>query len=169
MKNHINSIISFNEFRYKPEEEDLLSKAKITHSHYKTIDRHSLSIDNLKASVEFHDKRKGAATFVHCGYWYGWTGIGISAIQLYAENGLRPTKLERERSNHVEREAEGEIENLRLRPSTPWNKLPYRGAVRESGMLEMHRISAEGSSRSGTKGLQIPKSSAFRVTEIIPW
>lgn len=37
-----------------------------------------------------------------------------SAIQLYAENGVRPTQVEWVRDNHVEEQAEGEIENLEI-------------------------------------------------------
>ena len=113
-KNNVNSIISFNEFSYKHAELDLLTKAKITYRHYKTVDFNSPSLDFLKAAVKFHADFKGAVTLVHCGYGHGRTGTGISAIQLYAENGQRPTETEWIKDNHVETNAKNEVENLRI-------------------------------------------------------
>ncbi|KAF9643782.1 hypothetical protein BDM02DRAFT_3122951 [Thelephora ganbajun] len=112
-KKQVNSIISFNQYQYTQEELGLLAEAKITYRNWSTVDLHSPSIDNLKAAVEFHANFKDAVTLVHCGFGHGRTGTGISAIQLYAENGERPTEQEWIRDNHVEIIAEGEIENLR--------------------------------------------------------
>jgi hypothetical protein len=113
-KNKVNSIISFNQFPYKPDELDLLKKANITYRHYGAEDFHSPSIENLKAAVKFHAEFEGAVTLVHCGYGQGRTGTGISAIQLYAEDGERPTEREWIMENHVELMAKDEVENLRI-------------------------------------------------------
>ena len=112
--NHINSIISFNEFSYTQAEMDLLDKAHIAYRHYSTIDWNSPSIQNLKAAATFHDELKDAVTLVHCGFGHGRTGTGISAIQLYAENGKRPTEEEWLEDNHVERRAKNQVENLEI-------------------------------------------------------
>lgn len=113
-RNKINSIISFNQFPYSPDDLELLNKANITYRHYVTEDFHSPSIENLKAAVKFHAEFKDAVTLVHCGYGYGRTGTGISAIQLYAEDGKQPTEREWIVENRVELMAEGQIENLRV-------------------------------------------------------
>lgn len=114
-ENKINSIISFNQFSYKPEELALLSKANITYRHFCAEDFHSPSIENLKAAVMFHAELKDASTLVHCGYGHGRTGTGISAIQLYVEDGKQPTKMEWIAIDHVEPVAvDHEVENLQI-------------------------------------------------------
>lgn len=110
--NHINSIISFNSFSYTQSEKDLLAQAHIQYHHYSTPDFNSPSIQNLKAATDFHEKLQGAVTLVHCGYGHGRTGTGISAIQLYAEDGKRPTEREWIQDNYVEVMAKNEVENL---------------------------------------------------------
>ena len=112
VKNKINILISFNRFPYKPEELSLLEKANITYRHHSTVDYTSPSIEDLKAAVEFHAQFKDAATLVHCGYGHGRTGTGISAIQLYAEDGERPTAREWIVDNRVEIMAKDQVANL---------------------------------------------------------
>lgn len=112
--NEINSIISFNQFPYKQDELELLEKANITYRHYATDDFTSPSIENLKAAVKFHADFEGAITLVHCGYGHGRTGTGISAIQLYAEGGERPTEMEWIAENYVEIMAKDEFANLQI-------------------------------------------------------
>lgn len=111
-KNKINSLISFNQFSYKPEELDLLKEANITYWHYGTKDFTSPSIENLKNAAKFHAGFEGAVTLVHCGYGHGRTGTGISAIQLYAEDGNLPTMEGWIVENRVELRAKGQIESL---------------------------------------------------------
>ena len=113
-KNGVNSIISFNRFPYNPDELALLTEANIVYRHYGTEDFTSPSIEDLKAAVKFHAEFKGAVTLVHCGYGHGRTGTGISTIQLYAEDGKRPTEWEWITDNHVELMAKDEVKNLQI-------------------------------------------------------
>ena len=101
-KNNVNSIISFNQLPYTQEEVALLNNANIAYRHYRTEDFTSPALADLKAAAEFHDKLENAVTLVHCGYGHGRTGTGISAIQLYAEDGKGPTETEWVQDNHVE-------------------------------------------------------------------
>jgi len=112
--NKVNSVISFNQFPYQQDELALLNEANITYRHYSTKDFTSPSIEDLKDAVKFHAEFEGAVTLVHCGYGHGRTGTGISAIQLYAEGGKRPTMQEWIVNNHVEWLAKGEVENLEI-------------------------------------------------------
>ena len=113
-KNKVNSIISFSQFPYTSDELALLKEANIAYRHYGTEDFTSPSIENLKAAVKFHAELKDAVTLVHCGYGHGRTGTGISTIQLYAEDGKRPTQREWIVENCVEIMAKDEVKNLQI-------------------------------------------------------
>ena len=53
------------------------------------------TIAELWATVDFQDKLGNVFTFVHREYGHGRIGTGISTVQVYVEDGERPTKTER--------------------------------------------------------------------------
>jgi hypothetical protein len=110
-QNEVNSIISFNSTPYNQAELDRLNAAGISYHHYETEDWTSPSIKDLKEAAAFHESFPAAVTLIHCGYGHGRTGTGVSAIQLYANDGVWPTERQWIIDNKVE--TKGQIESLR--------------------------------------------------------
>jgi len=110
-QNEVNSIISFNSVPYNQAELDRLNAAGISYRHYETEDWTSPSIKDLKEAAAFHESFPTAVTLVHCGYGHGRTGTGVSAIQLYASDGVWPLEHQWMIDNKVE--AIGQVESLR--------------------------------------------------------
>jgi len=110
-QNEVNSIISFNSVPYNQAELDRLNAAGVSYRHYETEDWTSPSIKDLKEAAAFHESFPTAVTLVHCGYGHGRTGTGVSAIQLYASDGVWPTEQQWIIDNKVE--AIGQVESLR--------------------------------------------------------
>ncbi|KAF9648826.1 hypothetical protein BDM02DRAFT_3114842 [Thelephora ganbajun] len=99
----INTIISFNEKEYDAEEKGRLKKAKIRYLWLPVIDYTAQTMDQLKTALKFHRDTPDAVTLVHCGFGWGRTGVGITALQLAVGNGLRPTRTTWKIKNHIEK------------------------------------------------------------------
>ncbi|KAG7446159.1 uncharacterized protein BT62DRAFT_895233, partial [Guyanagaster necrorhizus] len=96
---HINTIISFNQYPYIHNEIVLLAKANVTYHHFSLQDHQSPTIYQ---AIDFHRFMPNASTPVHCGYSYGRTGTGITALQLFATWGVQPVETHWMSINHVE-------------------------------------------------------------------
>ena len=101
---NVNCIISLNKQPYDAASKTLLTQHKIDLVHTKVPDYTEPKPDQFKAIVRAVIDHK--VTLIHCGYGYGRTGTGVTAIQLYYSKGVNPTTEEvtREKNavNHIE-------------------------------------------------------------------
>lgn len=99
---HVKGVISFNQYPYTSEEKARLDVASIAYLHLPVQDYHAATRAQLEAANEFFLGHK--CVLVHCGYGYGRTGTGVTAIQLYHTNGRLPIKADWKSVNHVEKD-----------------------------------------------------------------
>lgn len=83
----INRIVSFNTVPYKSDEMDRLNKAKIMYRHLPVEDFTAATIEQLQLAIAFVMGDAPAKTLIHCGYGWGRTGTGVSAVQMFATWG----------------------------------------------------------------------------------
>jgi len=104
----IDSIISFNQCPYKPEQHKLLGEAKppIDYLHLSVQDFYPPTLQQLEMAIAFFSGKK--STLVHCGYGHGRTGTGITALQIGSEYGqtMQPYAKKWHQKNHVEKRAQ---------------------------------------------------------------
>lgn len=83
----IDSIISFNEYEYRPVEREKLAKATqpIRYLHLKLGDFKPPTLAQFRQANDFFLENK--STLVHCGYGWGRSGTGVTGLQIYTENG----------------------------------------------------------------------------------
>ncbi|KAH9071124.1 hypothetical protein EDB83DRAFT_2366655 [Lactarius deliciosus] len=106
----INRIVSFNEVAYKPEEMDRLSKANIIYRHLPVGDFKAATIDQLKLAIAFVREGSPANTLIHCGFGWGRTGTGVSAVQMFATWGDLPYDVWKlNGTNHVEKPVQVDV------------------------------------------------------------
>ncbi|EGN97289.1 hypothetical protein SERLA73DRAFT_183963 [Serpula lacrymans var. lacrymans S7.3] len=98
----IDSVISFNQVPYNATEMQLLKDAKISYLHLPVMDYTAATIQQLRSAIAFYKDPKHKATLVHCGFGWGRTGTGVTAIQLDATQGANPPESEWKSVNHVE-------------------------------------------------------------------
>lgn len=118
----INGIISFNENEYDTAEKKRLKDAKIRYLWLRVVDYNAQTMDQLEAALKFHRDTPNAATLVHCGYGWGRTGVGITALQLVVGKGDEPARTTWKVKNHIEKESQFEALDK-------WVKLVQRGKV----------------------------------------
>lgn len=102
----INGIISFNENKYDAAEQKRLKAANIRYCWLPVIDYNAQTMDQLKTALKFHRDTPGAVTLVHCGFGWGRTGVGVTALQLVVGKGVRPAKTTWKVKNHIEKECQ---------------------------------------------------------------
>lgn len=100
----IKGIISFNEYRYKTEEEEMLSDNNIAYLHLSVEDRHAPTRGQLDRAIEFYRSHK--STLIHCGYGHGRTGTGVTALQIDHTHGYEHVW---KSENHVEMDAQVDV------------------------------------------------------------
>lgn len=81
----IDSIISFNKYEYKPDEQEELDKYKIAYLHLPVEDWCAPTVEQLKEANDFFTKK--SSTLVHSGHGHGRTGTCVTAFQICANNG----------------------------------------------------------------------------------
>lgn len=104
----IDSIISFNKYKYNRDALVRLESAKpkkIEYLHLSVQDFSAPTLEQLKEANTFFVGKK--ATLVHCGYGHGRTGTGVTALQIDTSNGQRLEPFASawwgSRGNHVEK------------------------------------------------------------------
>lgn len=106
----INRIISFNEYKYTEAELKLLDGSPgIAYLHLPIIDFGAPTLEQLLRAIEFYKKEPLASTIVHCGFGWGRTGTGITALQLFQSFGAAPPESDWESVNHVEKPGQMKI------------------------------------------------------------
>jgi protein-tyrosine phosphatase len=98
----IDTIVSFNQVPYTSEEQARVHKAGIFYRHLPVEDFQPPSYEQLRSAVQLFNDRLKSLTLVHCGFGYGRTGTGITALQLFATWGSDPPEADWEELNHVE-------------------------------------------------------------------
>ena len=99
----VNGIISFNEYEYTDQEKDRLKKVGIRYIWLPVIDYTAQTMDQFKAALKFHRDTPNAVTLVHCGFGWGRTGTGVTALQLVVGKGERPLRNQWKPRNHIEK------------------------------------------------------------------
>lgn len=102
----IDGLVSFNQYSYTDAEQKSLKEAGISFLHLPVIDFAAASADQLDHLYRFFLEH--GSTLVHCGYGYGRTGTGVTAIQLYLTSGQHPSEEEWAPMNHVEKQVQME-------------------------------------------------------------
>jgi len=98
----IDSIISFNKYAYKEDEQRLLADANIGYLHLAVEDFTAPSISQLETAFAFFTGPGHRTTLFHCGYGHGRTGTGVTGLQLCTTRGANPIESEWMARNHVE-------------------------------------------------------------------
>jgi len=99
----VNGVISFNENEYNADEKELLREANIRYLWLPVIDYTAPTMDQFREALKFHRDTPNAVTLVHCGFGWGRTGTGITALQLVVGEGVEPAEATWGVENHVER------------------------------------------------------------------
>ena len=108
-KKHIDTIVSFNAVPYTDDEQRRVSKAGIFYRHLPVVDFTAPTFQQLQLAAQVFNDRPSASMLVHCGFGWGRTGTGITALQLFATWGDAPPEDEWESVNHVERPEQMEV------------------------------------------------------------
>jgi len=122
VKEGINGIISFNEYEYDATEKKRLKDANIRYIWLPVIDYNAQTMDQLEKALKFHRDTPNAVTLVHCGFGWGRTGVGITALQLVVGKGDKPARSTWKIKNHLEK-------NVQFDALDEWIKLVKRGKV----------------------------------------
>jgi len=99
----VTGVISFNENEYNHDEKERLKKANIRYLWLPVIDYTAQAMDQFRKALEFHRDSPNAVTLVHCGFGWGRTGTGITALQLVVGKGDSPARNTWKIKNHIEK------------------------------------------------------------------
>lgn len=87
-----------------------LSQANIIYRHLPVEDFHAATLDQLRLAIAFAREGPLANTLIHCGFGYGRTGTGVSAVQLFAKWGEVPYDVWKiGGTNHVEKQEQVDV------------------------------------------------------------
>ncbi|KAH8995398.1 hypothetical protein EDB92DRAFT_1846706 [Lactarius akahatsu] len=110
VQHNINRIVSFNQVAYNAEEMDRLSKANIIYRHLPVEDFTAATIDQLRLAIAFVREGSPANTLIHCGFGWGRSGTGVSAVQMFATWGELPYDVWKIKgTNHVEEQVQVDV------------------------------------------------------------
>ena len=102
----INGIISFNVYEYDTTEKNGLKGASIGYLWLPVIDYNAQTMDQLQRALKFHRDTPNAVTLVHCGFGWGRTGVGITALQLVVGEGNESARNTWKIRNHLEKDVQ---------------------------------------------------------------
>jgi protein-tyrosine phosphatase len=103
----VTRIVSFNHVPYNPDEMARLAAANILYLHLPVEDFHAATLDQLRLAIAFVHEGFLANTLIHCGFGWGRTGTGVSAIQMFATWGNLPESFWKiGGTNHVEKQVQ---------------------------------------------------------------
>lgn len=103
----IDSIISLNKYSYNDDEKKLLSDKKIAYLHISVEDYHAPKLSEVHDAIQFFKDHK--STLVHCGFGWGRTGTGVTALQLDYTKGKQPLDTVWHDENHVEKPVQFDV------------------------------------------------------------
>ncbi len=105
----ITGVISFNQNRYIDAQIQMLQGYNIVYLHLPVKDFTAPTIQQLDSAIEFYRPDSNPSVLMHCGYGWGRTGTGITALQLFKTKGANPPESEWQKVNHVERPVQMEV------------------------------------------------------------